>query len=479
MPRDPFMESVTDTIRRYSLLCEKNEVVVGVSGGPDSVALLRALCRLRDHRGTPSWICVAHLDHMLRGKEAEADAVFVKRIAKRLDCMCFDGKADVREIAAGKGLSIEEAAREARYAYLEQVCLSVNATRLALGHTADDNAETVLHRFLRGTGVAGLAGIPAKRRLAERSQVMIIRPLIRTWRADVLAFLRKHRQRYRVDSSNTSSAYLRNRLRNELIPLLESEYNSDLRSAMGRLAETCREAADFLTLTARRTFEGLAHEHREGAVVMPVSELAGVHAAVLPMVVRMAIETMGVGLKQITREHYTAVAQLIHEKGGEKERTLPCGLRVVRSGGDLRFQKTPARAHKALKPVELSIPGATDVPGTDITLSTEILDAGRDLLANFIRFKNKHEEMVDLDKLSPPLTLRSRRPGERFRPLGAKGTCKLQDFMVDQKIPREARARLPILADRKRPVWVVGYRIDDRVKVTSSTKRVLKLTAEF
>ncbi|MEW6356828.1 MAG: tRNA lysidine(34) synthetase TilS [Planctomycetota bacterium] len=477
MRRDPFLESVLAAIERYDLLREGDQVVVGVSGGPDSVALLRALCWLRDRRGTPSWICVAHLNHMLRGKEAEDDAAFVTRLAERLDCMCFNGKADVRELAAVKGLSIEEAAREARYIYLEQVCMSVNVARLALGHTADDNAETILHRFLRGTGVAGLAGIPPKRRLAERSPIMIVRPLIRTRRSDVLAFLQRRRQKYRVDSTNASSAYLRNRLRNELIPMMEAEYNRNAREAMTRLAEACSDAADFLALTARRKFEELPLEHRKGAIIIPTSALADLHAAVLPMVIRMVMETMGIGLKQFAHDHYAAIGRLIREKGGEKELALPCGLRVIRSGGGLRLQKGPVKPRRALNPVELTIPGVTDVPGADMTITAEIIRGEGELLDRFVPFKDRHEEMVDLDKLSMPLTVRSRKPGERFHPLGAKGTCKLQDFMVDRKIPREERARLPIVADRQGAVWVVSYRIADRVKITSATKQVLKLAA--
>lgn len=478
MPRDAFLDSLWTMIRRHELLKDKDEVVVAVSGGADSVALLRALCWIRDGGRTRLWLCVAHLNHMLRGDEAKEDARFVKRLARRMRCLCFDGAVDVPALASERKLSTEEAAREARYAYLEQVCMAVGARKLALGHTADDQVETVLHRFLRGAGPAGLAGIPLRRPLSEGSPIEIIRPLLGATRPEIEAFLRRRRQTFRVDSSNLHARYFRNRVRHELLPLLEAGYNVNVRAAIAGLAAACGEASDFLNRTAQETFKSLPIARREGLVEVPLSKLRDVPKAVMPLVLRQIFDTMGVGLKHVGREHYLALSDLILKKGGEKRAALPGGLTAMRSGESLRLGREAAAPKGIKEAVPLPVPGSVAVPSAGITISAEIVQGGMKALAAFRPFKGRYEEMLDLDKLALPLCVRGRRFGERFHPLGAKGPQKLQDFMVNRKIPREERAQVPIVADRRHAVWVVGYRMDHRARITPSTRRVLRLTAE-
>src|SRR5690606_7110870 len=282
------MDRVLETARRCRMWAPGDRIVVAVSGGPDSVALLHVLTRLKDQESLD--LVVAHLNHRLRGRSADEDAAFVGSLAERWGLPAVVEEADVARMARQRGVGIQEAAREARYAFFSRVAEAWGAARIALAHHADDQVETVLFRLIRGTGTRGLAGIPPVRG-------PIIRPLIDVSREDIVAYCRRHRLPYRTDPSNRDMRYRRNRIRWELIPLLEERYNPRVREAIVRMARILRDEDDFLDRYADGVYRSIAREGEapgpDGSraevqeVFIPRDALGGLHRAVQRRVLRL------------------------------------------------------------------------------------------------------------------------------------------------------------------------------------------------
>jgi tRNA(Ile)-lysidine synthase len=457
-----FLSAVEATIRRYQMLEPGNTVLVGVSGGPDSVALLHCLVALR-----AKWslrLVVAHLNHQLRGATADQEAAFVDRLASRLDIACEIGSRDVASYSAEHRLSVQEAAREVRYTFYDEVAAKCAAQKIALGHQANDNAESILMHLLRGTGPRGLAGIPPVR------EGRIIRPLIESTRPQVLSFLDHGGFECVWDHSNLDTKYLRNRIRHELLPGLEKNYNPNAVSALTRLATIVRDEEDFLNHQATDAFQDIVLEHTRDRIVLPVSALAGLHPALLRRVIRHSVLSLRGSLKRLGHSHVQAAVRIATGPHPSSQLDLPHGIRVVRDGNELIL---------SLGPSDEVLSFEYDISGTGTTFVREIGSHLRlsALEADQVGQPKKcppDTALFDLDAVSFPLKLRSFRQGDRFRPLGMSGSQKLKAFFINHKISRSKRRRCPLLLSGGRIIWVGGYRIDDSAKVTEETKRVLK-----
>jgi tRNA(Ile)-lysidine synthase len=442
------------------------DVVAAVSGGADSVCLLDALHRLQKDLGMT--LTVAHFDHGLR-PDADADET-------RL----------VRELAASRGLkvvvkkaappldpnsaSLEEKARECRYRFLQEVKTACGAHKTATGHTRNDQAETVLMRLLRGSGMEGLSGIRPVRRDG------IIRPLIAVTRDEVIAYLRHRQLPYATDASNFESIYLRNRIRLHLLPQLEA-YQPRIIEILGRTADIAREDNEWMDEHAGEWIAQWGESGSDGPV-LPVSRFRQLPEAVQNHVVRAALRATTGNLRRMGRVHIQAVKRLAGSHRPQAEVTLPNGFMVRKVYDRLIFSKggpPPADSYC----IFIERPGAfyLDAPGCSLTV--EKMEAERSLK---IPEPDPWTAYLDADRIDFPLMLRNFQPGDRFVPLGMKGHKKIKDFFVDMKIPADVRARIPLLLTKTSVIWVCGLRLDDRFKVTSSTRRVLKVAfgeAEF
>ncbi|MCO5171479.1 MAG: tRNA lysidine(34) synthetase TilS [Planctomycetes bacterium] len=441
-------------LRASRALLGDGPVVVGASGGADSTALLAALVAGgRD-------VVAAHLDHGLRGEEARRDRDAARAVADRLGVDLVDGVADAADEARRRGTgSLEAAARAVRYRFLLGVALERGADRVAVGHTADDQAETVLLRALRGAGLAGLSGIPRRRALGEG--VLLVRPLLRVTRAEVEDHLRARGLADLVveDGSNRDRRFLRNRLRHDVLPLLREQVNPRADEALRRLAAQARKA--------RRHLDGAAATLLAEAERASGLALAPLRAAD-PAVRNQALQRL-VALHAPDRaaaEHVRALARLVARGRGRCD--LPGGVRLEAVGERL-VAVSPGVAAPAAAPVSLAVPG-------------EAVDAGRVFEA---RLRPAAASDTDLDpargacldaaRARGALAVRRRREGDRFWPLGAPGTRSLKRFLIDRKVPRDERASTPVVTLDDQPVWIVGHRIDERFKVTPATDTVLEL----
>jgi tRNA(Ile)-lysidine synthase len=465
------------TLERERMLERGDRVLVAVSGGSDSTALLALFAGAARDLGVDLY--VAHLDHGWRGKASERDAEFVRRLALRFRLPVTVGHVDpavwrsgreARE--AGRRQSSREArARGLRLRFLEATAAQVGARRIALGHTLDDQAESFLMRLLRGSGRRGLAGIHPV------VDGLIIRPLLGLRRLELRAWLRARRLRWREDASNRDLSLTRNRVRRRLLPLLERQFNPGATRVLARAANLLRDEEVWLERLTDEAYAAAATEqpHR---VTVDAGRLGGMPRALRRRVARRALDRVRGHLRRIEQRHIEQALSLL-ERDGRCGFDLPGGLRVHSDGRSLVFHAREAEiaaipgAPDLPNPLEEAlcpIPGDLDLPRFRLTARLarpgELPKAGPD------------RALLDADLVRGPLVIRPRRPGDRFHPQGGPGTRRLKSFLIDRKVPVDERGRIPLVLTGERIAWVVGHRIDDRFKITPATRRVLVLEKE-
>ncbi|UCG16039.1 MAG: tRNA lysidine(34) synthetase TilS [Phycisphaerales bacterium] len=490
MTGSPFIQALAEQVEADDLFDRNAAVVVGVSGGPDSMALLHALVGLNRQADYKLTLHVAHLNHQLRGADSDGDAAFVESAAKELGLPCTIERVDVGSLAEAENGSVEEIARRCRYDFLERVCLQPRTSgggvgpvrTVAVGHHADDNAETILHRVVRGTGWRGLGGIPGRRALREPGTghpIWLVRPLLRFTPGELLDYLREIGVPYRQDRTNVMNEPTRNRIRNVVMPLLESEVNPQVRDALLRLGEQARWVDDFLRETVDCTFGALTISQTDQELVLNAALLAAKPRVVQAELIRRAVRALGVGERHLGFANVVGVAKLLGDQSGTRQVHMPEGVTVVRAYDRLTFSRPTDEPREELAAqVAVHVPGITVLLRRRLEIDCRILTPDRRRIDDWRRGHPPHppgEEWLDYETLHFPLIVRSRRPGDRFWPLGASGTRKLSDFLIDAKVSVSRRERVALLCDRLGPVYLIGYRIDDRVKLTSSTRKVLHL----
>jgi len=415
----------------------------------------------------------AHLNHGLRGEEADKDERFAHELAESCGLPITVARRDVQAARTSHGGSLEEAARRERYAFLTSVAEAAGAEVVTVGHNADDQIETVLHRIIRGAGLKGLRGIPLTRAIQEGSSVRLVRPLLQSRRSQILEHLRERGLSFREDSSNRDTMFTRNRIRNELLPLIESEHNPAFGESLQRLSRSASDAYDLLLEIARAGAERCL----SGATI-DIHEFGLLHHAVQPLVIDSAAKSATTGLPQFDAKHYETVIELASNGEPGAHLDLPGGIVATRTRHGVEFAKRRPRRPAPRVEAVLKVPGETVVPAAGLTVKAELLNRADLDLDAFLAAKTRYDEVFDFDAIVGPLVLRSRRDGDAFRPLGAGGRKKVGDFLTDLKAPVGERERALIIAVGEEPVWVVGYRIDDRVRITEETRRVVRLSVE-
>ena len=453
-------QEVKKTISRYGMIDPGDLVVVAVSGGPDSVCLLHLLYELRDHLKFD--LVVAHYDHGLRPDEDEDETQFVRRLAESMNLPYETEKA--HSLIGGDAASIEEKARDARYAFLEKVMDSLQAQKIAMGHNLNDQAETVIMRLLRGSGPSGLSGIPPFR---ERK---IIRPLIEIKREQILSYLTSRKLSYVLDSSNLETRYLRNEIRLKLMPLLLT-YQPRLIEHLGQMADTLRNESEYLEQRAEDWVRKEAKLWSNGDVAIPISPFIRSPQPLRNRIIRQILKKVKKNLRRINRGHILDVNRLAEGPKPQSTLTLPGGIGVKKTYYKLLFS---ASLKEKTGPFyyRLDGPGTTYIREIDRSISLYELE-NRGV---FTREDSPWISYFDAGKLTFPLIIRNFKPGDRFVPLGMTGHKKVKDFFIDLKIPSETRRATPLLLSKDRPIWICGYRIDERFKVTPDTKKILKAT---
>ncbi len=450
------LSKVKETIMKYGMFDPIDRVLVAVSGGPDSVCLMSVL-----HSLSPEFdltLHIAHLDHMFRGRESAEEALFVAALAKTSGISATVEKFDVPAYCAERGLSAQAGAREVRYAFLNRVAGEVCASRIALGHTASDQAETFLMRLMRGAGAAGLSAIPPVRG-------NIIRPLIECTRDEVMDYLRRTGLEFVSDSSNLKPFYTRNRVRSELMPALK-KFNPAVETALAGAAALLRDEDRAMEEQVMRIAPQVMTRER-GELYLKRDGFNALPRALKRRILRKAADMVGLRATLSSVQIEDALGFMSAARTGRAMQVLP--QFIIERQYDrflLRTDDKPAPYR-----IALVVPGVTTVPEAGVQVETEVSygrPAGHDEKNYF------WQAAFDYDKIALPLFLRSRRPGDRFCPAGMAGKSKkLQDYLVDEKVPRLSRDAVPILSTRDAILWVVGHRTDGRFLPTDETRKAL------
>lgn len=467
----------------------EDRIVVAVSGGPDSVALLKMLTVIsKEYRLS---LIAAHLNHGLRGKESDGEEAFVRRLSKSMGIACETEYIDISALIKRKSGSVEDICRNERYEFLEKARKKYKANKIALGHTLNDQAETVVMKFLRGSGMRGLRGI-----LPVRDEIYI-RPLIAVSRDEILTFLRKEGLKYVVDSSNIEDFYLRNRIRNRLIPILKENYNPRLEENLGHMADIIRSEDDYIGSTVENVLTTWGINSNKDNISIKISELVKLHEALQRRVIKRLLEDcsradkpqnpplppfskggMGGFLSNpIGYLHVKPVMDLIAGGRPNAALNLPSGLEVRREYDQLQISKKQ-KSGQASAPVgengefcyAVEIPGRVEIKELGIKADFDLVDK-----TTALNFDAAHSAFMDYEKISFPLAIRNIKPGDRIQPFGMKGTKKIMSFFIDQKIPENRRKKIPLLVDRKSVLWIMGIRLCERVRITDKTRKTLRV----
>ncbi len=466
----PILKQVVDTIVKYRMLTPGERVLVGVSGGPDSVALLHLLEAL-----APAYhlqLGVAHLNHGLRSPAADIEATQVAQLAEKLG-LAFHVKQIHLDPQQG---SLEDRARQVRYRFFNELADRHGYAKIALGHQADDNAESVLLNLIRGSGLRGLSGIPPVR------HPRIVRPLIDIHRAEIMTYLKRRHLPYMLDGSNIDLRFDRNRIRHQLLPLLQRDYNPNITATLHRTAGICRDEDQWLDRHLQPVVDKMTTASTPRSLVLNLDLLAEQPRVLKRRLIRSALGQWRGHLRRITALHVEMLIDLIASDRSSSHLNLPGGLTAQRDLRRLQFSflknrrnfpSPPATSfHYALHAAE-TLPARLIIPEAGVRLDfttgppPKIQDFGG--LDNSIAW-------FDLDRLGFPLFVRSRSPGDRLVPLGTQGTQKLKKLFIDFKIPRGRRSRIPILANADTIYWVTGLRRSNAALIDETTTQALCIT---
>jgi tRNA(Ile)-lysidine synthase len=459
------LEQVKRTIDRYHLLDQGDRVIVGVSAGIDSMVLLHLLNAYR--QAFDLSLIVAHINHGLRPKESEQEAELVQKESERLALTFEYGQFNVKEFQKERGISLQDAARKIRFYFFNALLQKYSGNKIALGHNADDQVETVLLRLMRGSGLKGLKGmLPIRER-------RVIRPLLEVWRSEIESFAEEMKIPYLLDSSNLKENYFRNRLRLTLIPLIEKEYQPNFRKIVFKTSTILREENDYLERETEEAYQKVIHEGKD-ALSFKFSQYQSLHPAIQWRIIQELLGRI-YSREAIIEEKKRLEVDQIYRKLNQRSPSflieLPHGISLEK-----RYDLVSIRKGwiKPVPPFEVDLisPGRNYIEEIKREVVIEELSKDNQFKA---LYGLPDIALLDCQTLRFPLKMRNFRPGDRFQPLGVKGTQKLKEFFIDHKIPRFERPRIPFLTSGEMIAWVVGYRIDERVKVTEKTQRILKV----
>lgn len=481
--------SITAFIEKHQLLPSRGEIIVAVSGGADSLCLLHLLNRLcgPGKRYPELRLHAAHLNHMLRGEASERDADAVAHIAAAWGIPCTVGAIDVPALARKEHRSLEDAARVARYRFLRQVA---QGQPIAVAHHADDQAETLLLHWIRGSGLAGMVGMLPR-------QQDIIRPLLEANHAETLAYCRQHSIVPLEDLSNADPRFLRNRIRHELLPLLKS-LNPGIQETLLRNAAVIRVDVEWIEAQVDASWPAVVIAEQDVSIKLDARALLELPLSLQRHLLRRVTARLYDGQSPLEARHYALLEQLLYHEddGQERKLHLPRGLRVTYDFDHVVFERLHintttrpmASESKAQETVVLPVPGCVEVPGTPWMVMAEMIPEEvmwevRQALRNEdwpevwrLLPSTRHTVYVDGDASGPYLLVRTRLPGDRMQPLGMVHEKKVQDILVDNHIARGDRITIPLILSTSHCIWLAGVCLDDRAKLTNKTQHVVRLS---
>ena len=469
-----FEKKLADFIRANGLLDSAEKILLAVSGGADSIALMYAIHALKAEDILNTRLLCAHINHQLRGAEADLDEEFVVTQATKLKLAVTASRTDVRGFARLNKLSIETAARRLRMEALIDIAKANDCSRIATAHQKNDNAETIIQRLSRGTGFRGLGGIWPERIFA--CQIKFIRPLLCFTRDEVIRYLEQRNLNWRRDHTNTDCTYRRNYIRHRLMPTLQQDCSDSVVQQLSQLARSARKYYGMICSKADELWPFLADRDAE-KTVLDLKLFLTEPQPVKVELIRRSLANIGCGERDLTQGHYEGILQLAEQNVTGRKLELPGGFAVRREYGNLIFSNcrvglAPPISSKD-QAVTVEIPGQTAFE--KFLIQAIVLERNEVDFEKFKAVKTDSIEWFDLDKTKLPLFVRFRCTGDRFVPLGQSEEKKLGKFLTAQRVPHGLRRDVFVVADGEKIIWVWPVRISEQVKVTGETKRILQL----
>ena len=468
------------------MITKGDKVLIAISGGPDSVAMAHILYSLQNKLGFSCY--AAHVNHCLRGEEADKDEAYALEFCQRLNIPFYSKRVDIKALAKERGISHEMAGREARYEFFNNLRVKLKLDKIALAHNANDQAETILMRIMRGTGIEGLGGIQAMR------EGGIIRPILSITREEIEDYCSINSLEPRVDKSNHQDIYTRNKIRLKLIPYMRENFNEEIISALWRLGELVEADNDYIVGEVDKKYKELSRE--EGKRVYLSAEAFKLHLSLLRRLIKKACGSIKGNELNISKQHIDAIIEL-QQLGAGKSVALPEGIRAINEYGDILFTRFEAKSIENYNRKDKNEKKSLDykeivLKKDDIiksllgkAFSYKAKGIGLDLTLKLVevqspvnRKSSRNIKYFDLDKINGDINIRYRREGDKFNPLGMKGSKKLKDVFIDLKIPRDKRDAIPLLCFGEEIAWIFGYKLSDKYKVDENTKEILEINIE-
>lgn len=452
---------VLDTIKEHNLICDEDNIAIGVSGGPDSMALLYILLEIKALINFN--IYIIHVNHGVRGKDAEKDQLFVKRIAEELNLPYYTKSVNMIEYGKKMGITAEEAGRELRYGFFREVLNAQGGGKIAVAHNLNDQAETLIMRFFRGTGIDGLKGM-------EFITGDIIRPILGISREEIESYIEDNNIETVLDETNLQPIYTRNKVRLELIPYIEENFNPNIINTLWRMSQISAVDSKFLEGYSKKGFNLIVKNEDENGIILDGKKLLEEDQSIQQRVLRISIERVNDSLQGISKMQISNILDLLNKFETGKEVHISNNIIAKISYGDLIIKKnTHKKDDKYLH--KLKLPGITNLQDINYSFDIQILPIEE--ISKM--YKDNNIGYFDYDIIKGDLSVRNRKDGDRFMPFGMKGTKKLKDYLIDEKIPNRLRNGIPLIVDQRNILWVVGYRTNEMYKVTKDTKKVLKI----
>lgn len=460
------IKKVLDTIKREHLIEKGERILVGFSGGADSASLLHMLKSLEKELEIE--IFAAHLNHQIRGVAAHEDALFSYRESKLLNVPCFLRSVNVPLLAREEKMTIEEAARSARYQMFFDLKKTLGIDKIAVAHNLDDQAETLLMRILRGTGLNGLKGMEYIRKDG------VIRPLLDIKRYEIEDYCNVNNISYQTDETNFENNYTRNKIRLDLFPFIENEFACNIKEVLSRMANGLREDSDYLEQVSKTIFKELSLGVDDYAIRFDLDALDNIPGSIIKRLLRLAyIELTGSG-DALESIHLEDAMKIFKSSKNELMTNFPKGIIVEKKGYNFYVSKKPIEDEKIEFEYLITMDGVTRIPELSLEIDARIMSKEKcKLLSSSSNIKS-----FDLNKIKGDLIVRSRQIGDRIKPVGFSGTKKIKDIFIDKKIPRNIREHIPIFADEEKIIWVFGHEISDESKIDEYTETVVRLTVK-
>ena len=458
-------KKVMSYIKDNNLIKSGDKVLVALSGGPDSVCLLNILYNLKAELNIE--VGAAHLNHLLRDKDAFEDEEYVKTLCKSWDIPCFVKRVDINKYSKDKKMSSEMAGRDARYNFFDDIVKDEGYTKIATAHNANDQAETILFRLMRGSGIEGLCGIKVRRD-------KIIRPILCLSRKEVEEYIEINNLKPRIDKTNFEKIYNRNKIRLDMIPYIKENFNEDIIQTLNRMSVLLQKDNEFIENSARSFYEKHCIEQSDYFIIK--KEMFDNKEAVVTRVIRYALTNFSKTHYDFEMKHIYEICNLAKNNSG-KAIDLPNKIYAENIYGDIYIKERININNIDVK--QEIVVNKNEINGKKIFFNNENIEFS--LLKNDSNLDLNQDNLIkyfDFDKINDSISLRKRKNGDKIIPLGMKGSKKIKDLFIDMKVPKEERDCIPLLCFDENISWIVGIRVSEEYKITNKTKNILRVIVE-